>query len=96
MEIFDSHFHIIDHRYPLQTNNSFIPEKFLVEDYQHLMQSEQLIGGTVVSGSFQGFDQTYIKPALEKLGHSYVAVIQAPPDISEEKITDLDIEFLHH
>ena len=90
MQIFDSHFHIIDQRYPLQSNNGFLPDNFLTEVYLSTMQHENLIGGTVVSGSFHGFDLSYIEPTLKKLGHSYVAIAQVPATISEQEIVKLD------
>lgn len=90
MQIFDSHFHIIDHQYPLQMNNGFLPDNYLVKDYQHTMQHEQLIGGVVVSGSFHGLDQTYIQPTLKNLGASYSAVTQLASDIDEDTILKLD------
>lgn len=90
MQIFDSHFHIIDHRYPLQSNNGFLPDNFLAEDYLSIMQHEKLIGGTVVSGSFHGFDLSYIEPTLKKLGCSFVAVVQVPATISAQEITRLN------
>lgn len=86
MRIFDSHFHIIDHRYPLQKNQGFLPEKFLVEDYCIAMQPCNLIGGIMVSGSFHGFDYSYLEPALCELGPTFFAVVQAPTTIDETTI----------
>ena len=36
------------------------------------------MGGAVVSGSFQGFDQSYLLDALDQLGPSFVGVTQLP------------------
>ncbi len=33
MKIFDSHFHIIDPKYPLFENNGYLPPKFTIENY---------------------------------------------------------------
>ena len=90
MRIFDSHFHIIDHRYPLQPNHGFIPNEFLVENYQHAMRDQNVIGGVVVSGSFQDIDYSYVQPALNKLGPKFVATIQIHTDIQEETIAKLN------
>ena len=32
--LFDSHFHIIDQRFPLIANQGYLPETFQVEDYR--------------------------------------------------------------
>jgi hypothetical protein len=44
----------------------------------------------VVSGSFQGFDQSYLLAALERLGPSVVGVTQRPPTVSDDEIRELD------
>jgi predicted TIM-barrel fold metal-dependent hydrolase len=44
----------------------------------------------VVSGSFQGFDQTYLLDALERLGPAFVGVTQLPPTVADEEILALD------
>ena len=31
--VFDAHFHIIDHRFPLQANQGFLPEPFPVDEH---------------------------------------------------------------
>jgi predicted TIM-barrel fold metal-dependent hydrolase len=47
-------------------------------------------GGAVVSGSFQGFDQTYLLDALARLGPTFVGVTQVPPTVSDDEILALD------
>lgn len=64
MRIFDSHFHIIDSRFPLTPNQSYLPPVFTVKDYLVMVKHLKIIGGAVVSGSFQAFDQTYLLAAL--------------------------------
>jgi predicted TIM-barrel fold metal-dependent hydrolase len=49
-----------------------------------------VIGGAVVSGSFQAFDQSYLLDALERLGPGFVGVTQLPPAVSDEEILALD------
>ena len=91
-KLFDAHFHIIDPSYPLTTNNGFTPEWYTVEDYLRELKDTglDLIGGAVVSGSFQAYDQTYFKGALSKLGKGYVGVTQLDPNTSDEEIIRLD------
>jgi len=88
--IFDSHFHIIDHRFPLVENQGFIPSNFTVQDYLVRTQKLNIIGGVIVSGSFQAFDQNYLIDALKTLGPNYVGVIQLSFDTSNEDIIRLN------
>jgi hypothetical protein len=44
----------------------------------------------VVSGSFQGFDQTYLLDALERLGPTFVGVTQLSSTVADEEIRALD------
>ncbi|HEY6527216.1 MAG TPA: amidohydrolase family protein [Cellvibrionaceae bacterium] len=88
-ELFDSHFHIIDERYPLIANNGYLPDGFNCQNYLTAMASYRLIGGAVVSGSFQAFDQTYLIAALKDLGENFVGVTQLPNDVSDREILEL-------
>ncbi|WP_200865978.1 amidohydrolase family protein [Thalassobacillus devorans] len=90
MRIFDAHLHIIDPRYPLIENQGYLPEPFTCEDYQKRTKKWNLDGGAVVSGSFQGFDQQYLKNALQILGDRFVGVTQLPVDTTDEEILSLD------
>ena len=56
---FDAHLHIIDPRFPLVPNGGYIPPAFTVEDYLARTTHLGVVGGAVVSGSFQGFDTSY-------------------------------------
>jgi predicted TIM-barrel fold metal-dependent hydrolase len=47
------------------------------------------VGGAVVSGSFQGVDQTYLLDALRRLGPGFVGVTQLPPTVGDEEILTL-------
>ena len=80
--IFDSHFHIIDKRFPLLPNNGYLPDEFACNAYLERTKSFKLMGGAVISASFQGFDQTYLKDALDKLGPGFVGVTQLPASVS--------------
>jgi len=88
--LFDAHFHIIDGRFPLVTNNGYLPEPFTCKDYLGRMKTYRLAGGAIVSGSFQAFDQSYLIDALEQLGPSFVGVTQLPASVSDEEIIALD------
>lgn len=89
-KLFDSHFHIIDHQYPLVANNGFLPNEFTCQDYLSRMAAYDLCGGAVVSGSFQAFDQHYLVDALKKLGPSFVGVTQLPATVTDEEIIRLN------
>jgi predicted TIM-barrel fold metal-dependent hydrolase len=90
MRVFDSHLHIIDSGYPLVENQGYRPEEFTCADYLAYAQKLGIVGGAVVSGSFQAFDQAYLRAALRTLGPSFVGVTQLPPSTSDEEILDLD------
>lgn len=87
--IFDAHLHIIDRRFPLIENQGYLPDEFTVADYRARMRQYSLIGGAIVSGSFQGFDQTYLLAALAELGHGFVGVTQLPASASDEELKRL-------
>jgi predicted TIM-barrel fold metal-dependent hydrolase len=89
-DVFDAHFHVIDPRFPLLPNNGFLPEPFTVGDYLQRVDGLHVTGGAVVSGSFQAFDQTYLKDALAQLGPSFVGVTQIPVDTTDDEILELD------
>ncbi|MBV1909400.1 MAG: amidohydrolase family protein [Kangiellaceae bacterium] len=90
VKLFDSHFHIIDNRYPLIRNNGYLPEPYLDQDYLNETADYQLIGGAVVSGSFQGFDQAYLTQALAGLGDGFVGVTQLPATVTDGEILELN------
>ncbi len=85
-KLFDSHFHIIDKRFPLIPNQGFIPDEFSVLDYKERMKQYDLVGGAIVSGSFQGFDQSYLINALKELGENFVGVTNLKSDVSDEHL----------
>lgn len=88
--IFDAHLHIIDPRFPLIANQGYVPPPFGCEDYLAAVAPLGARGGAVVSGSFQGTDQTYLESALAALGPDYVGVTQLAPDASDAEILRLD------
>jgi predicted TIM-barrel fold metal-dependent hydrolase len=88
--LFDSHFHIIDHRFPLTPNNGYLPDDHTCSDYRSQIFGYDLRGGAIVSGSFQAFDQSYLLDALHTLGPLFVGVTQLPASVSDREILDLD------
>ncbi len=89
-KFFDSHFHIIDPDFPLFENQGFVPDFFPIAAYQERLKDYRLAGGAVVSGSFQGLDQSYLIAALQKMGPTYVGVTQLDHHTSDEEILALN------
>ena len=81
--VFDGHLHIIDPRFPLVPNKGYLPNPFTVENYLEKTKTLDIVGGAVVSGSFQAFDQSYLTAGLERLGPSFVGVTQLPATVTE-------------
>lgn len=88
-KLFDAHFHIIDPHFPLVANHGYVPDAFTCGDYLSRMQHQPLMGGAVVSGSFQALDQSYLFDALAKLGRNFVGVTQVPAAISDARLQHL-------
>lgn len=88
--MFDTHFHIIDLRFPVQENQGFFPPSFPASDYQERTRGLRIAGGNVVSGSFQGFDTGFMFEALRILGPTFTGVIQIPSTATDDEILKLD------
>lgn len=88
--LFDSHFHIIDRRFPLVPNQGYLPDDLTCSAYLSQLSGYDLRGGAIVSGSFQAFDQSYLLDALYTLGPQFVGVTQLPATVSDQEILDLD------
>lgn len=87
--VFDSHLHIIDPRFPLVENQGYLPPPFTLADYRARARPLGVAGGAIVSGSFHGFDQSYLLAALAELGPGWVGVTQVPDTIADEEIARL-------
>ncbi len=87
--VFDAHLHIIDPRFPLVPNRGYLPPAYGVDDYRRQVANLPLVGGAVVSGSFQAFDQDYLLAALSALGAGFVGVTQLPASVSDAEIQRL-------
>ncbi|HYC47299.1 MAG TPA: amidohydrolase family protein [Burkholderiales bacterium] len=90
MPVFDTHFHIIDTRFPVMENQGFLPPVFTVEDYLERTRGLDIKAGTVVAGSFQGTQTEYMLDALEKLGPRFVGVIQLAATVTDAEIIKLN------
>ncbi|WP_085504973.1 amidohydrolase family protein [Thalassobacillus devorans] len=82
--------HIIDPRFPLTENQGYAPDPFTCEDYLERTKQWNIAGGAIVSGSFQGYGQSYLKDALSKLGKGFVGVTQLPENVTDVEILNLD------
>lgn len=89
MKIFDAHFHIIDFQYPITPNNGYTPPEFTSVEYKKAQDKYQIEGGAIVSGSFQAFDQTYLKDALDHLGDNFYGVANIPHQITDAELLEL-------
>lgn len=92
---FDAHLHIIDPRFPLVPNQGYLPPEFTAGHYRRAMAEGlpgevTLAGGAVVSGSFQGYDQSYLVNALKELGSGFVGVAQVPADTGLDELSRLN------
>ncbi|MFC3962421.1 amidohydrolase family protein [Nocardia jiangsuensis] len=90
MRIFDAHLHIVDPRFPLTENDGYLPPEFTAARYRERVAGLGIAGGAVVSGSFQGFDQGYLRTALDELGPGFVGVTQVPAEVTDAEIAELD------
>ena len=89
-KFFDSHFHIIDQKFPLVANQGYLPDNFTVTEYLARIGAYNIAGGAIVSGSFQAFDQNYLLAALEVLGSAFVGVTQLPATVSDAELITLN------
>lgn len=90
MQIFDAHFHIIDFDFPIVENDGYTPPSFNTDAYQRETARFNVVGGAIVSGSFQGFDQTYLVHALKQLGPTFCGVTQLPFTVTDEELIRLN------
>jgi predicted TIM-barrel fold metal-dependent hydrolase len=88
--LFDSHCHIIDHRFPIVANQGYVPPAFPLEAYLAEAKPLGIEAGAIVSGSFQANDQTYLMDVLPRLGAGWVGVTQIPNDHPDSEIAKLD------
>ena len=90
LPVFDAHLHVVDPAFPLVPNDGYLPPAFTVDDYRTAVAGLDVVGGAVVSGSFQAFDTTYLVDALARLGTGFVGVTNLLPDVPDDEIARLD------
>ena len=88
-KLFDAHFHIIDPRFTLVPNQGYVPDRYTTRDYLERVSAYRLVGGAVVSGSFQAFDQDYLVDALARLGSAFTGVTQLPASFTDDDVLEL-------
>jgi predicted TIM-barrel fold metal-dependent hydrolase len=88
--VFDTHFHIIDPRFPVLENQGFLPPIFTVDDYRARTAALDIAAGTVIAGSFQGTQTEYMYDALKAFGPTFVGVIQVPATVTDEEVLKLN------
>lgn len=89
MRIFDAHLHIIDFDFTIIENQGYLPPSYVVEDYQNETIDLNVLGGAIVSGSFQEFVQEYLIKALKQMGSTFCGVTQLPFTVTDEEILKL-------
>ncbi len=67
-----------------------MPPSYVVEDYQNETADLNVLGGAIVSGSFQEFDQQYLLKALNQMGSTFCGVTQLPFTVTDEEILSLN------
>ena len=94
--VFDAHLHVLDPAFALAenrqvgaANRGYRPAPFTAADYLRAAPPG-VVGGAVVSGSFQGFDTAYLTAALDTLGHGSVGVAALPGDVPDAEVLRLD------
>jgi predicted TIM-barrel fold metal-dependent hydrolase len=88
-QIFDAHCHIIDKRYPIVPNQGYTPPSFTLEEYRQQTIPLGITSGAIVSGSFHGYDQSYLRALLPQMGPRWVGITQVPQDVPDAEIASL-------
>lgn len=88
-QIFDAHCHIIDKRYPIVPNQGYTPPSFTLEEYRQQTIPLGITAGAIVSGSFHGYDQSYLRALLPQMGPRWVGITQVPQDVPDAEIASL-------
>lgn len=95
LPVFDAHLHIFDPGFPIvASDQGYRPPTFTVDAYRHAVADRVsdgvVVGGAIVSASFQKLDQSYLLDALQRLGPQWVGVTQLPPSVSDDELRRLD------
>lgn len=71
-------------------NNGYLPPNFTVENYKEKVKNYGIVGGAIVSGSFQKFDQEYLVDSLKSMGKNYFGVANIPIGINKSELERLN------
>jgi len=88
-KIFGSRFHMIDERFPLVSNESYLPDGFSCGDCTDGTKRFPPAGRAIVSGSFQTSDQTYLIDVLQRIGPCFVGVSQVSASVFDQEALKL-------
>lgn len=88
--LFDAHFHVFEPGFPVVANGGEVPGTYTLDDYRSDAARLGIVGGALVSASFQGDDQSYLVDALERLGPRFVGVTQLPASVGDDELARLD------
>ena len=71
-------------------NKGYLPPDFTVENYQEKVKDFGIVGGAIVSGSFQKFNQEYLLDSLKEFGENYFGVANIPIGIKNSELEKLN------
>lgn len=71
-------------------NNGYLPPDFTIENYQEKVKNYGIVGGAIVSGSFQKFDQEYLVDSLKSFGKNYFGVANIPIGMKKNELEKLN------
>jgi predicted TIM-barrel fold metal-dependent hydrolase len=74
----------------LVENNGYLPPEFTVENYKEKVENYGIVGGAIVSGSFQKFDQEYLVDSLKSMGKNYFGVANIPIGMNKSELERLN------
>src|SRR5258708_36505538 len=78
--LFDSHCHIIDHRFPIVANQGYSPPNFPLDEYLAETKPLGVVAGAVASGSFPPNHHTCLMVILPSLTPRWAAGTPTPSD----------------
>lgn len=87
--MFDACFHVVAPGYSLVANGGYVPDVLTLEDYRVATVELVVVGGALVSASFQGIDQSSLVDALGRSGPGRVGVSQPPVTVTDDEVLGL-------
>jgi 2-pyrone-4,6-dicarboxylate lactonase len=89
MPIWDTHAHVIDHRYPFADGRDYTPDPASLEDYLAMLDRNGIERGVLVQPSFYGFDNRCLLDALDRADGRLVGVIVPEPETPARELKAL-------